>query len=139
MKKLIRKYLPAAVIFAAMYLLLPAFMHSDAVKVVAYQLVFPAAALVAGFIFAWKHGMDFTFPLIAPIMCILNRLIYNHIFRWHVYTFIYLIIGMLGCFIGDMVYKNLQEKKERAAREKRNANDSYQISITNISVENDEE
>ena len=54
-----------------------------------------------------------------------------------IYVFIYLIVGMLGCFIGDMVYKNNLEQKRREQREKRMQNDNYKITISNIRIEKD--
>lgn len=137
MKKLIKQYLPFAVIIAFIYLVTPMFFHSDErFHPLAYQFAFPATALLSGLAYSWKRGVDFTFPLIAPIIYIGSVLIYSHFYHWAIYVFIYLIVGMLGCFIGDMVYKNnLREKQKK----KNPHTDSYKITISNISVEKKEE
>lgn len=131
MWNLAKKYIPFAVVIALLYLVMPIFFQGENYKydAIEYQFLFPGAALLSGFIFSWKRGVDFTFPLIAPILYIGSVLIYSHFYHWHIYVFIYLIVGMLGSFIGDMVYKyNLQEKKNKS-------NDNYKIKISNITVE----
>jgi hypothetical protein len=100
-----------------------------------YQFVFPATSLLCGVAYSWKRGVDFTFPLIAPIIYIGSVLIYSHYYHWAIYVFIYLIVGMLGCFIGDMVYKNNQAEKRRKEKELRRENDDYQIKISEIKIE----
>ena len=139
MKKLIKPYLFFALIFAVLYLGMPIFFQGENYKddALEYQFVFPAAALLCGLAFSWKRGDDFTFPLIAPIIYIGSVLIYHHFYHWMIYVFIYLIVGMLGCFIGDMVYKNNLEQKRREQREKRMQNDNYKITISNIRIEKD--
>ena len=139
MKKLIKPYLFFALIFAVLYLGMPIFFQGENYKydAIEYQFVFPAAALLCGLAFSWKRGVDFTFPLIAPIIYIGSVLIYHHFYHWMIYVFIYLIVGMLGCFIGDMVYKNNLEQKRREQREKRMQNDNYKITISNIRIEKD--
>lgn len=139
MKKLIKPYLFFALIFAVLYLGMPIFFQGENYKydAIEYQFVFPAAALLCGLTFSWKRGVDFTFPLIAPIIYIGSVLIYHHFYHWMIYVFIYLIVGMLGCFIGDMVYKNNLEQKRREQREKRMQNDNYKITISNIRIEKD--
>lgn len=131
--KLVKRYLPYVCVFALLYLVMPVFFQGENNKYdwIEYQFVFPAAALLSGVVYSWKRGVDFTLPLIAPIVYIPSVLIYSHWYHWHIYVFIYLIVGMLGSFIGDMVYKNnIQEK------EKKKESDSYKIKITNITVEN---
>lgn len=135
-----KRYLPFALIIAAMYLIMPIFFQGENYRydAVEYQFLFPATALVSGLVYSWRHGVDFTFPLIAPIIYIGSVLIYSHFYHWMIYVFIYLIVGMLGCFIGDMVYKsNLEEERAKARKEK---NDEYNIKISNFTIEkNDEE
>ncbi len=136
MWNLAKKYIPFALVFALFYLVMPIFFQGENYKydAIEYQFVFPGVALLSGFIYSWKRGVDFTFPLIAPIIYIGSVLIYKHFYHWAIYVFIYLIVGMLGSFIGDMVYKNnLQEKKRKQG------NDSYKIKISNITVEPSEE
>lgn len=137
MVKLAKKYLPYALVIAFIYLVTPAFFHSDErFHPLAYQFAFPATALLSGLAYSWKRGVDFTFPLIAPILYIGSVLIYSHFYHWAIYVFIYLIVGMLGSFIGDMVYKNNLREKQK----KNNSHtDSYKITISNISVEKNAE
>lgn len=140
MKKLIKRYLIFAAVIAVIYLGMPIFFQGENYKydAIEYQFVFPATALISGLVYSWKRGVDFTFPLIAPIIYIGSVLIYSHYYHWAIYVFIYLIVGMLGCFIGDMVYKNNIEQKKKEQREKRLKDDNYKITISNIKVENEE-
>ena len=137
MKKLIKRYLPFAIIFALLYLGMPIFFQGENYKydAIEYQFLFPAAALLSGLVYSWRRGMDFMFPLMAPIIYLGSVLIYSHYYHWIIYEFIYLIVGMLGCFIGDMVYKNNIEEKKRQQREERLKDDNYKITISNIKVE----
>ncbi len=137
MWNLIKRYLGFGIVIAFIYLVMPIFFQGENYRydAIEYQFVFPATALLSGLAFSWKRGVDFTFPLIAPIIYIASVLIYSHYYHWAIYVFIYLIVGMLGCFIGDMVYKNNLEEKERKQREKKLENDSYEIKISNITVE----
>ncbi len=137
MIKYIKRYLLFAIIIAVIYLGMPIFFQGENYKydAIEYQFVFPATSLLAGVAYSWKHGMDFTFPLIAPIIYIGSVLIYSHYYHWAIYVFIYLIVGMLGCFIGDMVYKNNQAEKRRKEREARSGGDDYRIKITEIKIE----
>ncbi len=137
MWNLIKRYLGFGIVIALIYLVMPIFFQGENYRydAIEYQFVFPATALLSGLAFSWKRGVDFTFPLIAPIIFIASVLIYSHYYHWAIYVFIYLIVGMLGCFIGDMVYKNNLEEKERKQREKKFKNDSYEIKISNITVD----
>ena len=141
MKKIIKRYIVFALIIAVIYLGMPIFFQGENYKfdAIEYQFVFPATPLILGLVYSWKHGLDFTFPLIAPIIYIGSVLIYSHWYHWAIYVFIYLIVGMLGCFIGDMVYKNNIEQQKKKQRDKRLEDDNYKIMITNITVEKDEE
>ncbi len=141
MKKLIKPYIIFALIFAVIYLGMPIFFQGENYKydAIEYQVVFPATALISGLVYSWKRGVDFTFPLIGPIIYIGSVLIYSHYYHWAIYVFIYLIVGMLGCFIGDMVYKNNIEQKKKEMREKRLEDDNYKITISNITVEKNDD
>lgn len=135
MINLAKRYLPFALVFAAMYLVMPIFFQGENYKydAVEYQFLFPATALVSGLVYSWRHGVDFTFPLIAPIIYIGSVLIYSHYYHWIIYVFIYLIVGMLGCFIGDMVYKsNIAEQRAKERQEKENETN---ITISSFTVE----
>ncbi len=133
----IKKYIVYAIIIALIYLVMPVFFQGENYRydAIEYQFVFPATSLLCGVAYSWKRGVDFTFPLIAPIIYIGSVLIYSHFYHWAIYVFIYLIVGMLGCFIGDMVYKNNQAEKRRKEKELRRENDDYQIKITEIKIE----
>ncbi|MGN0489666.1 MAG: hypothetical protein ACI4HO_10425 [Ruminococcus sp.] len=140
MLKLAKRYLVFAIVFAMIYMIMPIFFQGENYKydAIEYQFVFPATSLLGGLIYSWRHGMDFTFPLIAPIIYMGSAILYSHYYHWMIYVFIYLIVGMLGCFIGDMVYKNNLEakrKEQRKAINKNNCEDAYKIKITNITVE----
>lgn len=138
MLKLIKQYIPFVIVIAIMYLVTPMFfLSNEKLHPIAYQFAFPGTALLSGFIFSWKRGVDFTFPLIAPIIYIGSVLIYSHYYHWAIYVFIYLIVGMLGCFIGDMIYKNNLAEIRRKQNPK--GNDDYEIKITNITVEKEED
>lgn len=140
MKKLIKSYLIFALIIAAIYLGMPLFLHSNkSFHPIMYQFTFPATALITGLAYSWKRGVDFTFPLIAPLIYLSSVFIFNHWYHWAIYVFIYLVVGMLGCFIGDMVYKNNIEQKKKEQREKRLQDDNYKITISNITVEEENE
>lgn len=137
MLKIFKRYLIYVAIIALIYLVMPIFFQGENYKydAIEYQFVFPATSLLAGFSYSWKRGVDFTFPLIAPIIYIGSVLIYSHYYHWAIYVFIYLIVGMLGCFLGDMVYKNNQAEKRRRERPRRAENDDYKIKISGIKVE----
>ncbi|MCH5304219.1 MAG: hypothetical protein J1E41_05090 [Ruminococcus sp.] len=137
MWNLIKRYLGFAVVIALIYLVMPVFFQGENYKydAIEYQFVFPATALLSGLAFSWKRGVDFTFPLIAPIIYIGSVLIYNHFYHWTIYVFIYLIVGMLGSFIGDMVYKNNLAEEKKKTQKPTLENDSYKIKISNITVD----
>ena len=140
MKKLIKPYVSYGIVIAVIYLGMPFFFQGANYKydAIEYQFVFPAKALLSGFLFAWRRGMDFTFPLIAPIIYIGSVLIHSHYYHWAIYVFIYLIVDMLGCFIGDMIYKSDQAAKNPPPS-RRDRHDPYSIKITGITVEKEEE
>lgn len=145
MLRIFKRYIVFAVIFAVVYLGMPVFFQGENYKydAIEYQFVFPATALLSGLIYSWRHGMDFTFPLIAPIIYMGSAILYSHYYHWMIYVFIYLIVGMLGCFIGDMVYKNALEQKRREQADQRRvqtraADDDYRIKISNITVETED-
>lgn len=138
MIKLVKRYVPFALVFAAMYLIMPIFFQGENYKydAIEYQFLFPATALVSGVVYSWRRGVDFTFPLIAPIIYIGSVLIYSHYYHWMIYVFIYLIVGMLGSFIGDMVYKsNIAEQRAKQRQEK---DSEANIQISNFTVEKKE-
>lgn len=142
MLKLVKRYMVFAVLFAIVYLVTPLFFQGENYKydAIEYQFLFPVSALLSGLYFTWHHGMDFSFPLIAPIIYMGSAILYSHYYHWMIYVFIYLIVGMLGCFIGDMVYKNNMEEKQKKeinleSTQRKVNDDEYKIVISNISVD----
>lgn len=139
MKKLIRRYVFYAFVVALIYMVTPLFFQGDYQKLdfLEYRFLFPATALVSGMIFSWKKGLDFTFPLFPPIIYIVSSLVHSHEYNRFIYTFVYLILAMLGCFIGDMVYRSESGKKHPSRREE--FENTHRITYTEITVESVEE
>lgn len=83
MWKFVKRYLIYGVIIALIYLVMPVFFQGENYRydAIEYQFVFPATALVSGLMYSWRHGVDFTFPLIAPIIYIGSVLIYSHYYH----------------------------------------------------------
>lgn len=136
MLKLIKRYVPYALVIAAIYLIMPIFFQGEkyVYNFIEYQLVFPATALLSGLIYCWRHGLDFTIPLFPPVIYIGSVLIYSHYYHWHIYVFIYLIVCMLGCFIGDMAYRANIEEQHSKEKQNSDTDEAPKIKITNISV-----
>ncbi|MGN1138762.1 MAG: hypothetical protein ACI4RM_04875 [Ruminococcus sp.] len=133
MLKLVKRYAVYAIIIAMIYFIMPFFFQGGNQKfdAIEYQFVFPATALISGLVFSWRKGLDFTFPLIAPIIYMASAIAHSHEYHLVIYVFIYLILSMLGCFIGDMVYRNNAVQKQ----DKNNPENQYKIKISNITVE----
>lgn len=132
---LAKKYLPFAAVIAIIYLGMPFFFQGENYKydAIEYQFVFPATALLSGFLYSWRYGMDFTFPLVAPIIYIGSVLLHSHFYHWAIYVFIYLIVDMLGAFLGDMIFK--YNKAEQRKREQARKDAEFAIKISNIKVD----
>ena len=138
MLKLVKRYAVYAIIIAMIYFIMPFFFQGENQKfdAIEYQFVFPATALISGLVFSWRKGLDFTFPLIAPIIYMASAIAHSHEYHLVIYVFIYLILSMLGCFIGDMVYRNNGQSYNRKGK---NSNDNeYNIKISNITVEKED-
>ena len=138
MLKLVKRYAVYAIIIAMIYFIMPFFFQGENQKfdAIEYQFVFPATALISGLVFSWRKGLDFTFPLIAPIIYMASAIAHSHEYHLVIYVFIYLILSMLGCFIGDMVYRNNGQSYNR--NDKNNNDNEYNIKISNITVEKEE-
>jgi len=136
MLKLIKKYVPYVLAIAAIYLIMPLFFQGEkyVYDFIEYQFVFPASALLSGMIYCWRNGLDFTMPLFPPVIYIGSVLIYSHYYHWHIYVFIYLIVCMLGCFIGDMAYRANTEEQQAKEKQKPEKDETPKIKITNITV-----
>ena len=119
MKNMIKRYTPYAVILAALYLLLPLMFVSGGqinnYTPIVYYFVFPAAAVVSAVHYSWKNGLDFIFAVIAPVMYLPSMLIYKNNNEILI-LLIYLVCGILGSFIGDMVYIDEAKKKEKTEK-----------------------
>lgn len=119
MKNIIKRYVPYATILAALYLLLPLmFLSGGQIRnytPIVYYFVFPAAAVVSAVHYSWKNGLDFIFAVIAPVMYLPSMLIYNNN-NEILLLLIYLVCGILGSFIGDMVYIDERKKKEKSEK-----------------------
>lgn len=118
MINMIKKYIPYAVIIAAIYMLVPLFFvftgaTFQAYTPAVYDVIFPLTAVVCSVIFGGKHGIDFFFSLVAPIIYIPSMLIYNGISASNVILVaIYLVSSILGLFIGDMFFSSKRKPEE---------------------------
>ena len=80
MTDMVKKYVPYAVIILLVYMLLPLVFIPGAMQKfspVAYDFVFPITAIGCSAHYCSKHGLDFLFALIAPIIYLPSMLIYN--------------------------------------------------------------
>ena len=80
MTDMVKKYVPYAVIILLVYMLLPLVFIPGAMQKfspVAYDCVFPITAIGCSAHYCSKHGLDFLFALIAPIIYLPSMLIYN--------------------------------------------------------------
>lgn len=119
MKKVIKSYLPYAAILFALYMLVPLiFVGNSAASqygAFAYSFIFPAATIVCAVHYSWRNGLDFIFAAISPVLYIPSMVIYNPDNNI-IFLIIYLLCGILGSFIGDMVYCDEKKKKEKEKR-----------------------
>lgn len=120
MKSMLKKYVPYAIILAALYMLLPLmFISGDKVKTftpIVYDFIFPGVAVITAVHYSWKNGLDFLFAVIAPVMYLPSMLIYENN-NGIIFLVIYLVCGILGSFIGDMVFIDEKKKKEKEKKE----------------------
>lgn len=110
MSKMIKKYIPYAVIILAVYMLCPLFFvfTGDAYQAytpIIYDVVFPVVAIVCSVIYARSYGIDFFFSLVAPIIYIPSMIIYNGLSVNNIiFVAIYLVSSIFGLFLGDMLF-----------------------------------
>ena len=70
-----------------------------------------------------KHGLDFLFALIAPIIYLPSMLIYNGGFSSStlstnlILLVVYLVAGIFGLFLGDLAFGDKRRQKEKAEQE----------------------
>lgn len=129
MKDMAKKYLPYIIVIFAVYMIVPLIFLPTPMKrfsAIAYDFIFPITASVCSAIYCSKHGLDFLFSLIAPIIFLPSMLIYNNGFQSSNITtnlillVVYLVAGIFGLFLGDLALgdeRRKREQKEKAEAE----------------------
>lgn len=126
MTDMVKKYVPYAVIILLVYMLLPLVFIPEAMQKfspVAYDFVFPIVAIGCSAHYCSKHGLDFLFALIAPIIYLPSMLIYNGGFSSNtlstnlILLVVYLVAGIFGLFLGDLAFGDKRRQKEKAEQE----------------------
>ena len=126
MTDMVKKYVPYAVIILLVYMLLPLVFIPGAMQKfspVAYDFVFPITAIGCSAHYCSKHGLDFLFALIAPIIYLPSMLIYNGGFSSGtlstnlILLVVYLVAGIFGLFLGDLAFGDKRRQKEKAEQE----------------------
>ncbi len=126
MNSMLKKYLPYAAIIFVIYIFVPFIFYIPALNrfsAVAYYFIFLVTQVVLSAIYCSKHGLDFLFALIAPIIFIPSMLIHNGGFARIeniLLVVIYLVAGIFGLFLGDLAFgeeRRKREKKEQEAAE----------------------
>ena len=126
MNSMLKKYLPYAAIIFVIYIFVPFIFYIPALNrfsAVAYYFIFLVTQVVLSAIYCSKHGLDFLFALIAPIIFIPSMLIHNGGFARIeniLLVVIYLVAGIFGLFLGDLAFgeeRRKREKKEQLAAE----------------------
>lgn len=121
MESMIKKYMPYAVTILAIFLIVPLLFRNPATAnfvSIAFYFIFPATAIVSSALFCSKHGLDFLFALITPVIYIPTMLIYYGGFNFAniILLFVYLVAGIFGLFLGDMVLGDKRKKQEQAEK-----------------------
>ena len=126
MNSMLKKYLPYAAIIFVIYIFVPFIFYIPALNrfsAVAYYFIFLVTQVVLSAIYCSKHGLDFLFALIAPIIFIPSMMIHNGGFSRIeniLLVIIYLVAGIFGLFLGDLAFgeeRRKREKKEQEAAE----------------------
>lgn len=120
MNGLVKRYLPYGMIILVVYMLAPLIFISKSMQgfsTIAYYFIFPATAIICAAVYCSKHGMDFLFTLIAPVVYIPSMLLYNGGFKVTniILLVAYLISGIFGLFIGDIAFGDKRKKAEAMA------------------------
>lgn len=123
MESMIKKYMPYAVTIFAIFLIVPLLFRNPATSnfvSIAFYFIFPATAIVSSALFCSKHGLDFLFALVTPVIYIPTMLIYYGGFNLPniILLFVYLVSGIFGLFLGDMVLGDKRKKQEEAEKAK---------------------
>ena len=125
MSDMIKKYVPYVVIVFVVYMLLPLIFIPAAMQKfspVAYDCIFPLTAIGCAAHYCSKHGLDFLFALIAPIIYLPSMLIYNGGFSsgtlsTNLILLVYLVSGIFGLFLGDLAFGDKRRQKEKAEQQ----------------------
>lgn len=123
MKSLVKKYLPYGLVILAIFLITPLFfMGSDkgGFTPVLYYFIFLLATVGCATFFSAKNGLDFLFALIAPIAFLFTMFIYLGGFSIFsiILLALYLVAGVFGLFLGDLVFGEERHKKEKQDQKK---------------------
>lgn len=126
MSDMIKKYVPYVVIVFVVYMLLPLIFIPAAMQKfspVAYDCIFPLTAIGCAAHYCSKHGLDFLFALISPIIYLPSMLIYNGGFSSGtlstnlILLVVYLVSGIFGLFLGDLAFGDKRRQKEKAEQQ----------------------
>ena len=121
MSDMIKKYVPYVVIVFVVYMLLPLIFIPAAMQKfspVAYDCIFPLTAIGCAAHYCSKHGLDFLFALIAPIIYLPSMLIYNGGFSsGTLSTNLILLVVYLVAGIGDLAFGDKRRQKEKAEQQ----------------------
>ena len=123
MKSLVKKYWPYALVIFAVYLLMPLFFmgkDKSSFTPVLYYFIFLLTPVGCAALYSAKHGLDFLFSLIAPIAFLFTMFIYLGGFTWFsvILLALYLVAGIFGLFLGDLVFGEERHKKEKEDQKK---------------------
>ncbi len=123
MKSLVKKYLPYALVIFAIYLLVPLFFmgkEKGSFTPVLYYFIFLLVPVGCAALFSAKNGLDFLFSLIAPIAFLFTMFIYLGGFSLFsvILLVLYLVAGIFGLFLGDLVFGEERHKKEKEDQKK---------------------
>lgn len=121
MESMIKKYMPYAVTILAIFLIVPLLFRNQATEnlvSIAFYFIFPATAIISSAIFCSKYGLDFLFALVTPVIYIPTMMIYYGGFNLAniILLFVYLVAGIFGLFLGDMVFGDKRRKQEQAEK-----------------------
>lgn len=117
MKDMIKRYIPFAIIILAVYMLVPLFFVLNGTGAeehpLTYDLIFPLTAIICSVIYGKKHGIDFFFSLVAPVIYIPSMIIFNGINSNNIiFVAIYLVSSIFGLFFGDMFFAKKSKEPE---------------------------
>ncbi|MDD5795973.1 MAG: hypothetical protein PUD24_03450 [Oscillospiraceae bacterium] len=117
MVSMIKRYVPYALVILLVYMFVPLIFVLNGTGTqqhpVTYDVIFPLTAIVCSVIYGKKHGIDFFFSLVAPIIYIPSMLIYNGISTNNIiFVAIYLAASIFGLFFGDMFFGSKEKGPE---------------------------